>query len=139
MRLRYRPRLRARTLAIAGLCLIAQALALAHLFVVRHARCAEHGEVIHVAAAADASASGARQAPGSASAAPAPGEPGDPDGHDHCQWLSELRDHARRAPQIDLVPPPLDLERAALPPAPPDRARPLYRLAPKISPPALAT
>ncbi len=127
--------------AFAGLCLLVQLVGMAHLVLVRHDVCPAHGEVMHGGDAhaaeihaGDGESAGRRAV--TVRAARAAEVRGDAD--DHCQALTERRDVA---PPIapcahidglvaDIGPPP--------PTAPSARARALYRLAPKISPPATA-
>lgn len=120
---------------VATVCLAAQAFALAHLFLVVHTRCAEHGEVIHEDAHATPRTSQAAPAGDLTTwddAAPA-------DSHDgadhHCETFAERRDVRTDRPVdpsvlvvVAATPTPLLLEARA-------PARPLYRLAPKVSPP----
>lgn len=134
---RKTPRLR---LAIAGLCLVAQAFALVHLFAVPHVRCAEHGELVH----ADEER---RQQPERASRAEAV-DPGAADSleataleieaheDDHCMALSERRDLRTQVAQ-QTAPPQVLGEVQHESRAPLFVVRALYRLAPKISPPTL--
>ncbi len=142
------PRVR---LAVASLCLLAQTFALVHLFAVRHVRCAEHGDMVHVepghaghaghAAAADERVSppaDLREAAVSAhQVLRASGLAIEAHQDDHCMALSERR--ALRTLEVVAVvsaPPELLGELTFVSQAPPRVARALYRLAPKISPPA---
>lgn len=132
------PRRSART-AIATLCLAAQAWALAHLLVIRHEVCAEHGDAVHAADVVP-EASHPPAAPGAdpdASAYRGSQREAAEDHHDHCTWLSEHRAD-RGAPTALTTAPPIAGEALAAPAAPPSTVRALYRLAPKISPPRAA-
>ncbi len=136
------PRRRSSTLrAFAGLCLLVQLVAMAHLVLVRHDLCPVHGEVMHggEALAVEIHAGDGESAGRSAVTVRAarPAEAGS-DADDHCQALTERRDVARPvAPCAHLDVAVADLA-APTPTAPSARARALYRLAPKISPPAAA-
>ncbi len=116
-------------LALAG----AQGASLAHLAIVKHAYCPEHGELIHPDARPHASAS-----------APRPTTPGlyaseeeaHAHGHDHCILSGQRRDVALAARTTAV---PIDGARQsdvapglACVPA----SNPRFRLAPKQSPPA---
>lgn len=126
-------RLRQRsTIAIAMLCVVAQVFAVAHLVLVRHARCAEHGEVTH---ASESHVETTR--PSGPDAVLAASDDGPATDDDHCEWLSERRDvrHASAPifatiPVAHVAPPAVDHLVLAV-------TRPLYRLAPKLSPPRL--
>ncbi len=113
------------------LCIVAQVFAVAHLVLVRHARCAEHGEVTH------ASESHGEARPVGPDAVLAASDSGAAADDDHCEWLSERRDirHASAPvfttiPVGHVAPPAVDHLVLAV-------TRPLYRLAPKLSPPRL--
>lgn len=140
------PRASRRRVAIAGLCLVAQAFALVHLFAVRHVRCAEHGEMVHFegASAPGPAALVAERAAvdertqGDAATLRASRLEIEAHQDDHCMALSERRDlrtgavkHAMASPQV-LGEVCAEHREVLL------VARPLYRLAPKISPPAAA-
>ncbi len=126
--------------AVAALCLIAQVVGLAHLLVVQHVECAAHGEMVHVARWQSQPAAAARSTdPRAALLVGDDRRNATVDSHEHCAWLSQVRDvPAYRAPIVVAVAvTPWStvatlVERAARP------ARPLYRLAPKVSPPFLA-
>lgn len=102
---------------------------MAHLFLVVHQRCAEHGEIehgAHEAAPGDDHASHWTDGGGGTAA--------DAD-HDHCQTFAERRDLRADRPAIAAAPMAVAdtahaLYDAAIP------ARPRYLLAPKASPPA---
>jgi hypothetical protein len=122
--------------------------AVLHMAFFAHARCAEHGELVHVDGDAHASA----PAPGhhgatDATSAPSAGEGGeDPsDEHDHC-LLGTAQSEQARIPEaghrvLSLAPPPaVAPARAPRPPrvlVPPPPIALLF-LSPKSSPPALA-
>jgi hypothetical protein len=119
---------RARRALIASICLAAQAFALAHLFLVVHTRCDEHGEVVH-----GDHYDGGDDAQLAFGVGTGEGE----HEHEHCQTFAEPRElRAERAcvvavtAQTELAQP---TELAA-----PVSTRPLYRLAPKVSPPHAA-
>jgi hypothetical protein len=124
-------RLRQRSIiAIAMLCIVAQLFTVAHLVLVRHARCAEHGEVTHAGESHPDVA-----LPVGPETVLAASDTGAAPDDDHCGWLSE-RGEVRDAsiPVFSTIPvarvaPPVacHLVRAV--------TRPLYRLAPKLSPP----
>lgn len=134
--LRAVTRQRRRSIAIAAcLALCSQLVALLHLWLVPHTRCAEHGETVH-----DARGHAARvtaDEPRELSASPsAPGAALD-DGHDHCQLLTE-----RRAAHVERPTGTLPLGAVAGAVAPCLEHVPatttLYRIAPKVSPPVAA-
>jgi hypothetical protein len=135
---RQTPRLR---LAIAGLCLVAQAFALVHLFAVPHVRCAEHGELLHAGEAERELATSQVRAEsgelGSADSIEATGLEIEAHEDDHCMALSERRDlRTHGAAQPAASPQALgELHHEFR--APLVVVRALYRLAPKISPPLL--
>ncbi len=133
---RKTPRLR---LAIAGLCLVAQAFALMHLFAVPHVRCAEHGELVH----AGEETRQAEIAPGAelgdlgaADSLEATALELEAHADDHCMALSERRD-LRIHLVAQLAAPPQVLGEVEYESRARRSAVALYRLAPKISPPAL--
>lgn len=110
-------------------------LSLAHLAEASHARCPEHGEIVHVDEAALAPS--LAEAPQSEDGlAPAPA-PGDEHAHDHCVVCT-----TERAKALEDRHAPLEmraLAAAAAPRAPFVRIpvlAALYRVAPKTSPPA---
>ncbi|MDH5491772.1 MAG: hypothetical protein OEY14_07455 [Myxococcales bacterium] len=131
--------------ALASLCLVAQLAGATHLVIVRHIRCAEHGEWLHEGEAPHAaraeSAEGVttaeRDAEGTPDAGPALGL-GDVASHEHepCPCLTERRRLALRiggTPKAHVH----GLARATLTlgdEAPPALAA-TYALAPKCSPP----
>jgi len=158
-RARRRPK-SAMAVFLALLCLTGQLSTSAHLLLVRHATCPEHGELIDttgrglrgpstprsVAAAgerATAATAGGTTTGGAASArlgatavAAAPGLPAG-HGHDHCAFLSHQRQqfalHAQqRVVDAPLLPPPIRVPVATRPAF----ATTLFLLAPKNSPPA---
>jgi hypothetical protein len=135
--------------AIAGLCLVAQAFALVHLFAVRHVRCAEHGEMVHLDGAGPQGASGATSAElqgavvadrSKSEAATLSASKLEVEAHqdDHCMALSERRDLRTATVKQVMASPQVLGEVRATHREPPLAARPLYRLAPKISPPIAA-
>lgn len=136
------PRVR---LAVASICLLAQAFALVHLFAVRHVRCAEHGDMVHVERGHGAPVEGRVSAPADLREAPrsahqvlrASGLAIEAHQDDHCMALSERRELRTHA-AIALVSMPALLGELTYEYREPALvARALYRLAPKISPPRL--
>jgi hypothetical protein len=120
---------------LALVCVLAQVGGMVHMAAVSHARCQVHGELLHANAPSVAADAGAASEPGrSFHAAPPAGDSDHED--DECSLVTAQRDSV--APSV--VPavahvralPPLALAgaRALL-------AEPLYRLAPKNSPPDL--
>lgn len=144
------PRVSRGRVAIAGLCLVAQAFALVHLFAVRHVRCAEHGEMVHVDEAAEGALHETLIASRHGAMAAAEASPGDPavltasglevEAHqdDHCMALSERRDLRTGAVKQVVSSPQVLGELCPEHREPLLVVRPIYRLAPKISPPASA-
>ena len=126
-----------RLAAVAVVCLLAQLAGVLHLLVVRHERCAEHGEVVHAgdeASAHDAAVAGDARALAVRPAA----DDAEHDDHEHCQALSDRR--AVGAPSAPAIA-GADLtagDGTAVADAAPARAGVLYRLAPKLSPPRTA-
>ncbi len=115
------------------LCLIAQLGALAHLLLVRHERCAEHGEVTHRVEAAPA----AHAVAASPSAILDAGDPRSAhEEGDHCQWLAEHRAAAPAVSSFAQLVPQVTRAECALPALAFAAPRSLYRLAPKLSPPS---
>lgn len=125
--------------AIASLCLLIQAISLAHLLLVRHEVCPVHGEVRHGSAGhAGGDEAASSVGPGDQAAVARPGVAPEQHDDDHCQVLTERRDvprpssHCLHAALANEVPLP-----AVAAPAPPRRLA-LYRVAPKNSPPHAA-
>lgn len=137
------PRLR---LAVASLCLVAQAFALVHLFAVRHVRCAEHGEMVHVDREAHEPLALSPREPATQDLEAAlaqdvvrpTGLAIEAHQDDHCMALSERRDLRTYEVQPIVSTPQALRELTYDYRAPAIVARALYRLAPKISPPAFA-
>jgi hypothetical protein len=132
-------------LAVASLCLMAQVSALVHLFAVRHVRCAEHGEMVHVdrepreqaaVAAREQATQGLEEALAQDVVRPT-GLAIEAHQDDHCMALSERRDLRTYDVQPIVSTPQTLAELTYFYRAPAIVARALYRLAPKISPPAL--
>jgi hypothetical protein len=130
--------------AVASLLLAANLLAFWHQATVAHARCAEHGELIHGAADGDDYAD--------ADAAPRAAEVDDAvvrlvargagagdadDDHDHCEICPLTRDGLRFEPPVQVATPVLRVAVAVTPPVERDIvvAIDLVRVAPKTSPP----
>ena len=132
--LRSSPR---RLAAVAALCLLAQLAGVLHLLVVRHERCAEHGEVVH--AGAEPAAHGAEwSVDGHARAIQAAAADAGHDDHEHCQALSDRRAAgAAEAPAIACADVTAS-DPGVVAHAAPARACVLYRLAPKTPPPRTA-
>lgn len=133
---------RTRTLAasVAALCVIAQLLPIVHIVLVRHARCAVHGEVIHVSDGADHSspdhaAPAAPSSHGAATIAHAASDHAE-DAHDTCRFVGDRRDAVLATPPA-LAALPAYAPAATIAPAAAARLPQvaLYRLAPKLSPP----
>jgi hypothetical protein len=129
--------MRALALAAAASCLLGHGTNLAHFLFVRHAICAEHGDLVH---AGEASQHGTAAHPELAIAAPAlqampTSEPAH--GDEHCAIVSDRREHALRASSQALHAPALT--DAALSAAGREASRgapiPIFLLAPKSSPP----
>jgi hypothetical protein len=123
--------------ALAALCLLAQLASFAHLGLVRHVTCPEHGELVH--ADADAPAGSVWQER-SQSALPSYGAvPTETSahGHDHCLCTTVRRE--RWAPQQAHLGFIAQSERRIVSHAgdlQPGASFPLFMLAPKNSPPA---
>ncbi len=128
-----------RWVAIALVALAAHAIGLFHDAWIRHARCAEHGEVIHAEdGAVELTPPVARDPATHAHDLVLPGgaSPRHPAEHDHCQPVLARAAAAPVLPTAVVAPEPA----AATPPpiAATASERPRYRLAPKTSPPASA-
>ncbi len=123
--------------AIAVVCLVAQAFAMVHLMVVRHARCAAHDEVVHVSVDR-AQPAHVTPTPDATSIQGADGDLAEVDDA-HCTWLSELRTTRVGHPPVLTAAPATTVDELGLPrDLPLAGPRALYRLAPKISPPHAA-
>lgn len=110
---------------------LAQLLVGLHLATVRHARCADHGELVH----ADGHGGHAHQS-GTTLEAPTPDGPADE--HDHCT-IAVARETPVSLPQIARLPhrpTVVELDPPRLACAPAFATARLYLLAPKTSPPA---
>jgi hypothetical protein len=131
---------RALSLVVAGLCVLAQLAGAGHFLLVSHTVCLEHGELIHGAAHHEVTPVKAET---QRSALEAADDADDDHGHDHCVLPSHKSDadavaRATRvatarptAPVLELVVP--EARAAVVPP----RAR-ILLVAPKSSPPAAA-
>jgi hypothetical protein len=121
------------TAAVMVVALGGQILAVSHEATVRHFRCAEHGELTHVAADRPQAASSRTDASVGSDEAQAF------DGHEHCSAAFTLRDGAR-PPVIQVVarytPPPMAVRLTTITVEQPGR---LFVLAsaPKTSPPSV--
>jgi hypothetical protein len=121
------------TLLLGLFCAYSQVSSTLHWLLVEHARCADHGEWVHVAEEHHAhEAEDATPASPSVAAAER-----DAHGHDHCQFLVDARSLTPVSRPEALIPSPTE----SLGPdliGPSDCSLPvaLYRLAPKTSPPA---
>lgn len=121
---------------VAIVCLLAQAFALVHLFAMHHVRCAEHGDLLHVeerGAPLSPEQATARQHAALGASEQVAGHQGD-----HCTTLTERRDLRTWSCAPMTVAPPFELTCLPFAHTPALVARPLYRLAPKISPPHVA-
>lgn len=121
------------------LCLVAQLLGLAHLVVVEHERCPEHGELIHGDGRAADTVAAPAPSTATTTARVLPGQSDEPHGdHDHCLSATERRD--LRLSRVDVAAMISPAQSDALPRSAttPVAARALYRSAPKTSPPHLA-
>jgi hypothetical protein len=123
-------------IGVAGALLLAQVAGLAHLLVVEHERCAEHGDIVEGAANHPAAAAAERQEGDRASVRAAGDEIA---GHDHCLYLATLRrgtgsecQHVVLAPRAAAARFVVGAERREQASGPS-----LLRIAPKTSPPAL--
>ena len=121
--------------ALALVLVAGQGATLAHLAIVRHAYCAEHGELVDVGAESSAPTPAS---PEDATDHVLPGPASGSDGHEHehCAVVG----HRREAVLADRVGPAVTLH-APVEPAPPAdvvvvAVGPVFRLAPKQSPPA---
>jgi hypothetical protein len=131
-----------RTAAVALLAaaatLIGQGWTTSHDVAVQHVRCAEHGELTHVAPArAVAAAAPVAAAAHPAAAAPA-GDPA-PCGHEHCAVASALRDGADRPAAraaASILPPPPAASAPGTHVVPARGRAQVLASAPKTSPPA---
>lgn len=125
-------------IALALVCLAAQVGAGIHAVAVRHERCAEHGEVVHGEHGHDAQHGAGALALQVAHLGEGQGAaPADED-HDHCA-MPLLRRQAEPGFCIPAVIAPSAPPAVPAPLATPVAVtRPLYRLAPKASPPAAA-
>lgn len=114
------------------MCLLAQAFALVHLFAMHHVRCAEHGDLLHV----EERGASAHELPAEHQHVSL-GASEQNAGHqgDHCTTLTERRDLRTWCSEPMAVLPPSELIVLPFAQALALVARPLYRLAPKISPP----
>jgi hypothetical protein len=129
-------RRRTSLVAIAALCLAMQAFAVAHFGVVRHVRCAEHGEMVEL----DENVGRVAASTPSKSALPVmdSSQRSVESHHDHCVVAAERR--ALCSTDLAVI----TARPACLVVAPQPQlivvgpTRPLYRLAPKISPPLAA-
>jgi hypothetical protein len=122
---------------LAALCVLGPILAQAHLVLVQHARCAEHGELLHLGATAPSeSAVSSDSATGSGVSAPRT-DPSESHEHDHCVIASGRKTQApagSTAPLLSLSPPVRTVSPNVAGQLAP--LLPLYILAPKNSPPA---
>jgi hypothetical protein len=132
-------------IALASLTLIAQLSSFAHLALVRHVVCPEHGELIHPDEQAPSTSSPAVRVV--ANAAPAEGVAIEaiPEavgvavhGHDHCLVAAHRRERATLVPrsESEIVDDPKAVARLATRDVPRPASVALFVLAPKNSPPA---
>jgi hypothetical protein len=128
-----RGRFRGLSFAVAWFCLGVQAVGIAHLAVVRHTTCLEHGELIHAGPSSPSKAAAATETGARLATAALPALT---DGHDHCLACATRRAVvADRAVSSVAVGPEGASSAPALPTAPGGSGA-LFRLAPKTSPPA---
>jgi hypothetical protein len=127
---------------VALVCLAAQFSSFAHLLLVRHSVCREHGELIHDEpgdpSGSPRAALAAPSQKGPALEAAALGKGAHE--HEHCAALSERRSRVASCPRETRLPAPAGREVAVVAVAPESRifgGIPLVLLAPKNSPPAL--
>jgi len=122
------------TAALTAAALVAcSLLAFWHQASVAHARCAAHGELVHVEAEAGLEAAGPI---GSDWITPAPAPAAAGDHHDHCQLCPATHGSLGLEKAIDVVAPAPVVEPVDRPPPPvPPASVALVRLAPKTSPP----
>lgn len=128
-------RRRSGTALIAALCLLVQVTATLHLVLVRHAVCPEHGDIVHADSSREAHTGptiGGAQATQIRSWS---GTDETVDADDHCQLLGERRDLTRATALVVAVDAVATDVAARAPGAAPTVSRPLYLLAPKVSPP----
>jgi hypothetical protein len=123
-------------LALASCVVAAQLSSFAHLLLVKHALCPEHGELIHAGERADVRA---QRAPGSGTAVLAreSGAAAALD-HAHCPLAVQRRERVALLARVALVSVPPAVAEAVLcsRPLPSATLCELFRLAPKGSPPA---
>ena len=123
-------------LATGVLLLAGQLSSLAHFALVQHARCAEHGELVHARAEGAPVAAAPTATRGTSALTPAAAE--EAHGHDHCVLGVARRSGAllpgRTTPTAPAPRPSGVAARSLATPAAPSVA--LLRLAPKSSPPA---
>lgn len=123
---------------VATFCLLGQLSTLAHNILVRHATCAEHGELVHQSTAPGATKAISAARRDVAVRASAADDQAEGHGHEHCLVLAHGRGHVG----LDGASAPATVEppeyQAVAPVAAPARAasHTVYRLAPKTSPPA---
>lgn len=130
----------ARTL-LAGVLLVVAAVAPFaaswHEASVQHVRCAEHGELTHVAVNTGAHANAVTHRAGAARVAVNGGNPGIPASHDHCEFAFVVQSSAQPPAvhtTVRTLPPSVVATRPALVLPAPGRAF-LLASAPKTSPP----
>lgn len=124
---------------IAGLCMVAQLLSLAHLVVVEHERCPEHGELIHGDGHEADSLAAPVSIPAATRARVLPAHPDEPDAeHDHCLSATERRDLRLARVDAPAMMPPAQSDAHPHRATTPAVTRALYRSAPKTSPPHLS-
>ncbi|MEZ4401807.1 MAG: hypothetical protein R3B06_17395 [Kofleriaceae bacterium] len=122
---------------VAVLCLVGQVVALFHLGLVRHVRCAAHGELVHAdeVAVDDPVQATADQAPGDLAQlfnrSAAHGAE-----HEHCQLATDRTD-VTVATALRVARPTATTEAVAVVRTAAVPVRALFRLAPKASPPTV--
>ncbi len=121
------------TVAVMAAAMAAQLLSISHEMTVRHFRCAEHGELTHVAVSGGADTHRA----GCAHLAVNRGDAGTPAGHEHCDFTFIVQGSAQTPAvhtTVRILPPSVLATRPALVLPAPGRAF-LLASAPKTSPP----
>jgi hypothetical protein len=124
--------------ALAVVCLLGPILAQAHMLLVRHARCAEHGELVHLDGAdGDSIGTGATASSDVTTVSSSSPEEAKSHGHDHCAAASARKTQAPvNCPQLTLPAASSSAAAPLDPDAPSSAPVALYLLAPKNSPPA---
>lgn len=131
----------AKTLLAGVLLVVAAAAPFAaswHEASVQHVRCAEHGELTHVAVTATAQATAPEQRAGAARVTVNRGDAGTPSGHEHCELAFVAQRNAQPPvvhAMVGILPLCVVSSQPVVTPAVPGRAF-LLASAPKTSPPS---